>query len=193
MSMFLTASRKRGVTAMLVLLAFVAGTHTARADYLVWTFAGTNPKSARHHRHRREIQVNPQVVRREPLTVYGPHQDATAPPDPEMTPAQLAIALQSLLICAIPPPMDTIIQTTTTTNQTTTNQTTTQQQQPGAPAPPQYILPDTTTDPGGGNSGVIHTADVPEPASLMTALVGTSLTGLALWQRKKKRRRRLAA
>jgi hypothetical protein len=185
MNTFLTACRNRGTPVAVALLALAAGAHTARADYLVRTYADTAPAYVRSALP--ETNVSPPLACREPLTVYRPHDDSSAPPDPEIDEAALAAALQALLVCAIPPPTDTIIQTATPPD---TPQDT---QQPGVPPAPQYILPvypDGTTDSGGP-----HAADAPEPATLVTALVGSGLAGIALWHRrgKKKRRRTLAA
>jgi PEP-CTERM motif len=85
--------------------------------------------------------------------------------------------------CAIPPPVDTIIQTTTNTSPPV-------QEQPGAPPPPP--LTQERYPPGGGGTGSNGgptIADVPEPASLVLALVGTGLAGVALWNRRGQRHR----
>ena len=73
----------------------------------------------------------------------------------------------------------------------TTPTTTTTTQQPNVPAAPEYILPvypDITS--GNGN---VHIADAPEPASLLTALIGSSLAGIVMWQKRGKKRRCLVA
>jgi hypothetical protein len=180
MNSFLTAGPQCGAAAVIGLVVLVGAARTARADYLVRTYADSAPA------YLRSPVLSPTPARREPLTVYRPHTDCAAPPDPEFDEASLAAALQALLVCAIPPPTDTIVQTPTTT--------TLPPEQPTVPPPPQFIWPSFpphgSTPPSG--SGV---ADVPEPASLVTALVGGSLAGLALWRRRGrlKRRRQLAA
>jgi hypothetical protein len=181
MNSLLTAARKSGAAAVIALVVLAGAARTARADYLVRTYADSAPA------YLRSTVQSPMPARREPLTVYRPHTDCTtAPPDPELDKASLAAALQALLVCAIPPPTDTIIQTPTTTTPPTDH--------PTVPPPPQFIWPSfpPETPPPPTGSGV---ANVPEPASLVTALVGGGLAGLALWRRrgKLKSSRRLAA
>jgi hypothetical protein len=188
MNPFLTTGRSGTASALIVVLAVAAGAHTARADYLVRTYADSAPAYVRSP--LREENVPPQFAWREPLTVDQPHEDSEAPKAPEMEEAELAAALQALLVCAIPPPVDTIMQTPTTPTPATTTTTTTTPQQPSVPAPPEFILP---TYPEGSTSTGTHTADAPEPASLITALVGSGLTGLVLLRRRGKKKRQLLA
>jgi hypothetical protein len=188
MNKFLTAGRSRSVTALTVLLAVAVGAHTARADYLVRTYAESAPAYVRSP--LREGNVPPQFACREPLTVDQPHEDAEPQPLPEIDEAELAAALQALLVCAIPPPVDTIIQTPPATTTTTTTTSTSTPQQPSVPAPPEFILPNY---PEGSTSTGTHTEDAPEPASLITMLVGSGLTGLVLLRRRGKKKRQLLA
>ncbi len=182
MNAFLTAGRSRGATALIALLAIAVGAHTARADYLVRTYADNAPASVRSP--LREANVPPQLASREPLTVDQPHEDSEAPKVPDIDEAELAAALQALLVCAIPPPVDTIVQTPTTTTPVVIPP------QPTVPPPPEFILP---IYPEGSSSTGTHTADAPEPASLITALLGSGLTGLVLWRRRGKKKRRILA
>ncbi len=138
MDTFLTAGRSWAATALIALLAVAAGAHTARADYLVRTYADSAPAYMRSP--LREEKVPPQFACREPLTVDRPHDDSEAPKVLEIDEAELAAALQALLVCAIPPPVDTIIQTPTTPTPTTP--TTTTPQQPSVPAAAGVYLAD---------------------------------------------------
>ena len=190
MNTFLTACRSRSATAIIAVVVLAAGTHATRADYLVRTYADTAPTYLRSPLLVANVgSLSP--ASREPLTVYRPHEDAVDPASPALDEASLAAALQLILVGAIPPPVGSVLKTGSSSST-----------QPPVPPPPQLILPPPPGSGGGGSPGSGGspgggggTAEAPEPASLLTALVSTGLAGIALWQWRgtgKKRRLELS-
>jgi len=186
MKSFLTAGLTRGAAVVFALAALAAGSSSARADYLVTTFAD----GARAAACTQLPGAQPPLVTPEPFTVDRPHADAVGRAAPELDEATLA-AVQALLVCAIPPPVNTIITTTAPPPAPP----------PSVPAPPPFVpaptptptstLPVVPIPTAGGTSE--SPPEAPEPATLLMALVGSGLTGVALWCRGGRKHRRATA
>jgi hypothetical protein len=184
MNSFLTAGLTRGAAVVFALAAYAAGSSSARADYLVTTFADGAPAAA----CTQLPGGQPPLVTPEPFTVERPHADSLGRPAAELDEATLA-AVQALLVCAIPPPVNTIITTTAPPPAPP----------PSVPAPPPFIptpsvtntVPVVPVPTAGGTSE--SPPEAPEPATLLMALVGSGLTGVALWRRGGRKRRRATA
>ena len=175
MNLSLTACRTRGAVLGIALAALVLCPVTAHADYLVQRFAHNAPLEAHG-----PLNAEPLGPPMQPLTVFRRHED-TEGLDGTPDEATIAAALQALLVCAIPPPVNTVI----------TNTPPETPPPPGVPLPPPFTAP--IFPEAAGTSGSVTTQDTPEPASLVTALVGVSMAGMLVWRRQKRKKRRLAA